>query len=516
MATGAAALGSTGVNGAPVAQAGADEPLRRWLFLLAAIVAAVASIGIPAHATYGARVTADEPQYLLTALSLGRQFDLDISDEIALEQYRSFHKVDLDRQTQPFADGRELSPHDPLLPLLLAVPMRWGGWVAAKAFIVALAAVLSALTAWVAVRRFAVRPEIALPVVGIFFCSAPLATYASQVYPEIAAALATTVAIAAISATPGSRDTALRNAALLVVSVSALPWLSVKYVPVAAALALLGLYRSRRHRSMAAGIAIAFAAMAIAYVVAHRLLYGGWTAYASGDYFAERGESRVIGTSPNYVGRSRRVLGLLVDRGFGLAAWAPVWLFAPCAFAALTRRRAEGRWWLVLPVAAGWFVATFVALTMHGWWWPGRQVVVILPLVVIAVAWAVDQFRVLVGPLVMAGALGFATWCYTAFEAATRRRTLVVDFERTSNPWYRVWRVLLPDGRAAGPGTDIRTALWWLVIAVVVVVGVRMSRPPRQPQPIDRSLDQREAVPEPNSVRSAGSLQLDRVTLDNL
>jgi hypothetical protein len=403
-----------------------------------------------------------------------------------------------------------LSPHDPLLPLLLALPMRFGGWVAAKAFLVALSSALAALTAWLAVRRFAVRAAIALPVVGIFFCSPPLATYASQVYPEIAAALATTGAVAAISGTANRR-----NAALLVVSVSALPWLSVKYVPVAAALALLGLYRYRRDRSKATPAAIAFALMAIAYVVVHRVIYGGWTAYASGDYFAERGESRVIGTSPNYFGRSRRVLGLVVDRGFGLAAWAPAWLLAPLAFAALARRRADGRWWLALPVLAGWFVATFVALTMHGWWWPGRQVVVILPLVVVAIAWAVDQFRALVGPLLVAGALGMATWCCTAFEAATRRRTLVVDFERTANPWYRAWRSVLPDGRAAGLGTDLRTALWWLVVAATVVVGVRLAA--RRPGGSSReSPGRRSGVAEPNQVRSMRTPEFDKVTLDTL
>ena len=212
-----------------------------------------------------------------------------------------------------------------------------------------------------------------------------------------------------------------RNAAVLVIGVSALPWLSVKYVPVAATLALLGLYRYRRHRSTLAGIAIALAAMAVVYVVVHRLLYGGWTAYASGDYFAERGESR----SDRYVTELRRTVSPVVGsarrprtsgwpRGRPRGCWLR-WRSRRCCGA-----ECHGRWWLVLPVMAGWFVATFVALTMHGWWWPGRQVVVVLPLVVVAVAWAVDQFRVLVIPLVVSGVLGFATWCYTAFEAATR------------------------------------------------------------------------------------------------
>lgn len=466
------------MNTEPGVVVAGGEPLTRRLLLLAVVVAAFAAIGIPAHATYGARVTADEPQYLLTALSLGRQFDLDISDEIANEQYRPFHRVDLDRQTAVLVDGRELSPHDPLLPLLLALPMRFGGWVAAKAFLVALATMLAVLTAWLAVRRLGVRPAVALPVVAIFFCSPPLSTYASQVYPEIAAALALT---AAFTATSGAITT--RHVLLFVVSVSALPWLSVKYVPVAAMIALLGLARCRDRRRSLLTIVGALAAMGLVYVVAHRLLYGGWTAYASGDHFAEIGESRVIGTSPNYVGRARRVLGLLVDRGFGLGAWSPAWLLAPLAFAAVFRARVTQRWRLVLPVAAGWFVATFVALTMHGWWWPGRQVVVVLPLVVVAIAWVVDRVRPLVVPVAVLGVVGAATWCWTAFEAATRRHTLVVDFEQTANPWYRVWRHALPDGRSLGGDTDVRTALWWLVIAASMLVGGLLGRHVRGEQP---------------------------------
>ena len=73
-------------------------------------------------------------------------------------------------------------------------------------------------------------------------------------------------------------------------------------------------------------------------------------------------------------------IGLLVDREFGLAAWAPAWLLLAPALAALgaaAGRPGRSRW--SVPALAGWFVATFVALTMHGWWWPGRQVVVIAP-----------------------------------------------------------------------------------------------------------------------------------------
>src|SRR5918992_6125087 len=81
-----------------------------------AFLAAAAGIVVPA--THGTWTTADEPQYLLTAISLAEDRDLDIADELAEGRWRPFHALQLPTQTTPLPDGRRLSPHDPLLPLL--------------------------------------------------------------------------------------------------------------------------------------------------------------------------------------------------------------------------------------------------------------------------------------------------------------------------------------------------------------------------------------------------------------
>ncbi|HZM42079.1 MAG TPA: hypothetical protein VFB94_23345, partial [Acidimicrobiales bacterium] len=120
------------------------------------VVAAWALIALPARATRGARLTADEPQYLLSALSLAEDRDLAIDDELDAERYRDFHELPLPVQTQVRADGHEVSPHDPLLPVVLAVPMGLRGWAAAKATLAVLAGGLAGLLVWTAHRRFAV------------------------------------------------------------------------------------------------------------------------------------------------------------------------------------------------------------------------------------------------------------------------------------------------------------------------------------------------------------------------
>lgn len=463
--------------------AGASDGRRivGWLLLSALVAGAAALAGIGARATYGAQTTADEPYYLLTAWSLATDGDLDIADDLADEDFRPFHEIPLNPQTIPLDEqGREVSPHDPLLPLLLAPAMAlspdWG-WVAAKAVLALLAGVLAALTTWLAIRRADVRPWVAATVVGLLGAGMPLAAYGTQVYPELPAALAVAIAVAAGTST--RRPTA--GAVVAALAVVALPWLSVKYVPVAAVLALvLGvrLWRDGRTR-LVLGAAGALAVAGVGYLLAHQVLYGGWTVYAAGDHFVDTGELSVVGTRPNLPGRARRVVGLLVDRDFGIAAWTPLWLLGPAAVGALWRRRPALRGLLLGPLAAGWLVATFVALTMHGWWSPGRQVVVVLPLLAIAVAVLVDRWapRVIAAVVGLLGVAGASSWLVLAVEATTGGPVLAVDFADSAAPVRRLLAPVLPDGRTAGVGDDLLLAAWAVaaLVSLMIGAGVRPS-----------------------------------------
>jgi hypothetical protein len=449
-----------------------------WAMLvvgLLAVVAAAAGIVVPA--THGTRTTADEPQYLLTAISLAEDGDLDIADELADGRWRPFHALPLPEQTEPLADGRRLSPHDPLLPLLLAGPVAAGGWVGAKLAMAAMAGLLAALALWTAVRRLDVPVATAALAVGVFACSPPLAVYGSQVYPELPAALAVLAAAAALvsPAAPGRRATLVVGG-----SVVALPWLGVKYAPVAAAIALVACWRLARAGQGRRALALAgsLAAAGVAFLVVHRWWYGGWTPYAAGDHFVGR-ELSVVGTEPDYLGRSRRLVGLLVDRGFGLAAWQPAWLLAVPAVAALARRRPPGWAALAGPLAAGWLVATFVALTMQGWWFGGRQVVVVLPLAVLAVAWWAGRG----GPrrpvlLAVAGGVGVLAQVWLVLDGAAGRVTWAVDPMATTNPLYRAWRLVLPDYLAMSWWTWALHGAWLAALAVWAAVAAGAGHRP--------------------------------------
>lgn len=420
------------------------------------LVALVVLAGVGVRATYGARVSGDEPQYLLTALSIFEDGNLDICDELAEQRYRAFHEADLDPQTRPLEDGSRISPHDPLLPLLLALPMGLWGWVGAKTAIAVMAGLVAGLLVWLAVTRFGVKPRVAALTVAVFALSPPSAVYATQVYPEVPAALAVTIAVV------GLFDPA--RSWLTVLGVVALPWLGVKYVPVAAVLASAVWIRSS-HRHFLTGV---LTAAGIYYLWFHLSVYGGWTAYASGDQFVG-GELTVIGAKVDLWGRSSRLVGLLVDRGFGLAAWQPAYLLAPIALGWVIARRIPG-WVLVSSlIAVGWLVATFVALTMHGWWFPGRQVVVILPMVVLVVALWVDRSPRNLGAVALLGGLGVAAFGFLVVEGLSGRLTWVVDFGATVDPIYRAVRLVLPDYQSP-------TRLTWLLHGAWVATALGLLR----------------------------------------
>jgi hypothetical protein len=472
-------------------------PGRATLLAVFVVVTSWAAIGLGAHASYGARMIADEPQYVLTAISLAEDLDLEISDELAEGRWRDFHEAELPRQTEPRPDGTELSPHDPLLPALLAPAVGLFGWAGARLTMAVLAGALAAVLVWTAVARLGIPRRTAVLVVGAFALSPPLAAYGSQVYPELVAALAVAGAAAALLGPPSR----WRTIGWLL-PVIALPWLGVKYAPVAAALAAVGLWLDTRAANStkwasesegslvengrlpsstrwASGSgahlvesAVVLGIAGVAYLSFHRAVYGGWTVYAAGDHFVG-GELTVVGNDPDHLGRSVRVFGLLVDRHFGLVAWAPLYLLAVPAVAALLRRRALLRAPVVLPLAAGWATATWVALTMHGWWWPGRQTVVVLPLVVLAVARLVADRPRLDPVVVTAGVVGALGWSWLVVEATIGDLTLIVDFERTANPWVRGWRWLLPDLRSSGAGRTVREVAWVLVLAALAVAGWR-------------------------------------------
>ena len=204
---------------------------------------------------------------------------------------------------------------------------------------------------------------------------------------------------------------------------------------------------ARAGAAAALGLVGGLAAAGVVYLVAHQALVRRLDALRRRRPLRRRRAHRRRARPGLRRPRRAACSGLLVDRDFGLAAWQPAWLLAVPALARARapRSRAAGSG-VALPLAAGWLVATFVALTMHGWWWPGRQVVVVLPLAVLrgrVVGGAVAAPRRRLAVRWAASASRRTLWFVV--EAYWAALTWVVDFYETANPLYRVWRLVLPD-----------------------------------------------------------------------
>ncbi|MGH3675253.1 MAG: hypothetical protein ACRDU5_05855 [Mycobacterium sp.] len=442
----------------------------QWAMVGVALVGFVAAaLGIGVSATPNEPVAVDESQYLMTSQSLWRDGDLDISNQFAEQSWREFTPVGPPIETVMQPGGRQVSPHDPLLPIVLAAPVGLAGWVGAKLTLAALSAALAALTLWVAVRRFAVPLALAAIGSATAAASAPLAVYGQQIYPELPAALVCLLGVAALT---GRRSPT--SLALLACAVLALPWLSVKYVPVAAALAVLGAVRIGARRETVWFIGVLAVGSAV-YALVHVAFWGGLTVYASGDHFEQSGQLSVMGQDPNFVFRSWRLIDLLVDRTFGLVAWQPAWLLLIPAGGALAARGLGvplGRVALGVPLVAGWLVASYPALTMHGYWWPGRQVVVVLPLaVLIILCWLARTGRIMRAIAGVLGAAGVFTYGCLLVDGHTGEVTWVNGFQQADAPvFHAMGRVL------AHYGTTTSNIVWLGLTIALLFAGCFSAR----------------------------------------
>jgi hypothetical protein len=116
---------------------------------------------------------------------------------------------------------------------------------------------------------------------------------------------------------------------------------------------------------------------------------------------------------------------------------------------------------------------------MHGWWFAGRQVVVVLPLAALAVAWWAGRERRRRLLLAVAGGVGVLAGLWLVADGAAGRVSWAVDATATTNPLYRAWRLVLPDYLAMSWWSWVLHVAWLVALAAVAATaaGVRPRRP---------------------------------------
>jgi len=371
--------------------------VRRALALgLVLFAAYAATIGLPAFGT--SQFGGDEPHYLLTAESIVSDHDIDLRDEYATLAYRDWYPYVLERHGR-LTNGQANEPTGAGFALLIAPAYAVGGPLAVQLLLAALAALAFVLAAALA-RRVVPEPWASGAALACGL-SPPALAYATTVTPELTAgALLAAAAVLALKVRELPR---LRWVAGAAIALGGLPWLGLQFT-VAGLVVALAMLRWLRRRARGFALLVEVEVILVSlvmFVVINDQLFGGFTPAAAavpGDRLDALGAADLLGRAP-------RLAGLWLDRDYGVLRWTPLLALAFYGLWLLWRSRRDhiarilperglvevAATLCALVCAAQVLVATFVAPTMFGFFFPGRYLVAALPMAVALVAWGMRQ-----------------------------------------------------------------------------------------------------------------------------
>ena len=364
-----------------------------WLVLFAAYAA---MIGLPAFGS--SQFAGDEPHYLLTAESIVSDRDLDLRDEYATLAYRDWYPFVLERHGR-LHNRQANEPTGAGFALLIAPAYAIGGPLAVQLLLAAFAALAFVLAA--ALARRTVPEPWATGAALACGLSPPALAYATTVTPELTAgALLAAAAVLALKVHELPRIRWVAGAAL---ALAALPWLGLQFTVAGLVVALvMARWLRRRGRNFALFVEVEVILFSIVmFVTVNEQLFGGFTPAAA---MVPGDRLDALGTA-DFLDRAPRLIGLWLDRDYGALRWAPLVALAFYALWLLWRSRRDHIARMVpdralvevaaalcaLVCAAQVLVATFIAPTMFGFFFPGRYLVAALPLAVALVAWGMRQ-----------------------------------------------------------------------------------------------------------------------------
>ena len=391
----------------------------------------------------------------LTTQSLLTDGDFDLRNQYATKSYKSFfdHPNDLWYQSVPRQnDGRLLSPHNPGLSILLIPGFALGGLAGAQTQLLLLAAAAMSLSFLLA-TRLSGQPLLSWIVALGVGLTATAFIYSTEIYPEFPAALALVISLLLVTR---QRESGVADGLLLAAALTAMCWLGVKYVPLAllvSAYFLLKTDRAGRIAPVSAG-----SVSASLFVWFHLHLFGSLTPYSLNVVYAGWSTTDIVGGHAGFGERFYRLWVLFIDQRFGIGRWAPLLLTAVPGMALLAVSDLRHRLALALIIVQI-AIATFVAITMMGWWFPGRTMLAVLPLfalpIVLVIVRAPLWGRIIVALL---GAMTLATTIGLAIAGRAEEVTIAVDPFEMRFPPFQGLAGLFPNF------TLWTTETWWLSI----------------------------------------------------
>lgn len=417
----------------------------------------------------------DETHYMLTAESIAYDLDLDLRNDYASEERtrRVAHFFPLEPpHAMVYPPSDALRPVRTVgLPALLAGPVAAGGLTGVRLTMVAIAAVLAYHLFRLLGELLPARRRFRWPAwAAVAFCL-PLLVSSNQVYPEVPGALIVVIAVRAMLR-PGP---GIRRLAVAGVGSASLPWLHVRFLPLALVLTAGLVYAACRRsmpppKSKGVGRVAAYwhqlgsAARREPHVLAAVVspLVVSLIGMAAAFQYWYGSPSPRAGYRPIFEGTVgsggwtfwyEYLLGDVLHRGYGWLPFAPVHWLGLAGLGCLVV--AFGRHALVALAAVAAYVVGVASTGLPlGFSFPGRILIVVIVLVAVPLAVVLERVRiaqVLFLPL-LAGSLAFAVAGVLRYEALYPS---LGDRYVARLAGVRSIQTAFPDLRPASPPTSV-------------------------------------------------------------
>ncbi len=336
-------------------------------------------------------LSGDEPHYMLITHSIVYDRDLNLTNNLLQKDYLSFYPAQM---TSPL-HGLPYSVHREGLSLVLAPAYFLGGLTGARAMMGLITATLVTLTYFV-IYRVTVDVKISLLAALLMAFSVPIAIYSNQIYPDALGALVILVALSRMVASPldtaSASERGVGDVIIVALCISALPFLNVRYVPLALGLFLASLFWMRGHYSIkkCAALLVPLAIAAVGYLYSCYYMYGGLFSPVAFEAKGLRGYFQ----SFSLTNLSLSSLYLLFDQQGGLLFFSPIYCLAFLGVA-LGIRFYRRQSLLLLTIVGCYFLLYLVSCPSGGEGWspPCRYLLTITPLLIIFVAFALKHCR---------------------------------------------------------------------------------------------------------------------------
>jgi hypothetical protein len=418
--------------------------------------------GIAARSQLQVGPEGDEPQYLMVADSLWHEGNLSPEKGFSEGRYLAFHDGPLAPHYRVRGKGGQIySLHAVGLSLLILPVYALGGYPAASFFM----ALLTALLAWQIrelLRTGTGSDPLAEGMGWVVALSPPLIHYAGLIFTEVPAALILATVLRQAQDVKGWK---LQTALGLGMGLAFLPWLNIRYAPLALILLVYGLW-SRPGRSRSLALALPSLVSALGIAAYHSVLYG---------FFDPR---RVYGRRPeiSLTNVPEGLPGLLLDQEFGLLVYAPLFVLALPGFWSHWRKDRKQSITSMALLAVVFLTAASWPMWRGGFNPPARFLVPVIPILALLSSLAVQRGLGAGGALL----IGWSLWA--GVLGAWEPRLVHRDRDDTA-PLFRAysgaeeWTRLLPGYVLADPDR-YRLSLVW---GAALVLAVSRRRSPATP-----------------------------------